>query len=145
MDGFKLKGRFKIENTTTGETRFVENTIHNVGFSTIIGRIGSGLTGSPFSHIALGTGSSTINSSDTALGAETLRLEANSIAQATTSVSNDTLRMIGSFTGDTTETLNEAGIFNLSSAGSMLSRVNFAGVPVVADDAINVTYDISAS
>lgn len=146
MEGLKLTGRLRIENVTQGIVREVDNTIHNVGLAMITNLIGSFSTptGSLYTHIALGTGSSTINSSDTTLGAETMRSGAT-LSQQTTSVTNDTLRFIGSFTGDTTETLNEAGIFNNPSAnvGSMLSRVVFAGVPVVASDAINVTYNVS--
>lgn len=145
MEGIKLRGVFTLENLSTGEFRRVDNTIHNAGFALITSLIGSGLTtGSRFSHIALGTGSSTINSSNTTLGTEAMRSGAY-LSQQTTSVANDTLRMIGSFTGDVTETINEAGIFNSSTAnvGSMLSRVVFAGVPIVATDSVNVTYNVS--
>lgn len=145
MEGLSLQGRFRIENVTQGIVREVQNTIHNAGFATITGLIGSfGTVGSKFTHIALGTGSSTINSSNTTLGTETMR-SGGVASQQTTSVANDTLRLIGSFVGDTTETLNEAGIFNsaTTNVGSMLSRVVFAGVPVVATDAINVTYNVS--
>ena len=146
MDGLKLIGKFRIENLNTGETREVTNTIHNAGLAMITNLIGSFSTptGSRFTHVALGTGSSTINSSNVTLGAEAMRSGAT-LSQQTTSVTNDTLRLIGSFVGDTTETLNEAGIFNNPAAnvGSMLSRVVFAGVPVVASDAINVTYNVS--
>ncbi|MCH7534711.1 MAG: hypothetical protein IH948_03025, partial [Bacteroidetes bacterium] len=76
-------------------------------------------------------------------GTETLRV-ATAGTQQTTTVANDTARFIGSFTGDTTETINEVGIFNIttSNTGSMLARAVFADLNVINNDKINVTYDV---
>lgn len=139
-----IKGKFRIENVTTGQIVESYNTIHNVGLSSIIGLLGSPSVGSPFVYIAIGTGSSTIDATDTSLGTETLRQEADSNTIVTTTVTNDTLRLIGSFTGDTYETLNEIAIFNASglNLGSMIARGVFADTNVSGGDLINTTYDI---
>lgn len=138
-----IKGRVRIENVTTGEVREVNNILVNVGFDALSALTVSDVGGTAFDFLALGTGSDTIVVTDTLLGTETLRT-ATAGTQQTTTVANDTARFIGSFTGDTTETINEVGIFNITTAntGSMLARAVFADLNVINSDNINVTYDI---
>jgi hypothetical protein len=79
---------------------------------------------SAFTYIALGTSGTTPAAGDTALGAE---ISTNSLARAaatctrvTTSVSNDTSQWAYTWTASGASTVNEVGIFNASSAGTML-------------------------
>lgn len=138
-----IRGRVRIENVTTGEVREVDNTIVNIGFDALSRLTVADVGGTAFDFLALGTGSDTIVAGDTLLGTETLRT-ASTGTQQTTTVANDTARFIGSFTGDTTETINEIGIFNITTAntGSMLARAVFTDLNVITNDNINVTYDI---
>ncbi|MCH7568503.1 MAG: hypothetical protein IIA87_03705 [Nanoarchaeota archaeon] len=139
----KITGRVRIENVTTGEIREVNNSLVNIGFDTLSALTLSDVGGTAFDFLALGTGSSTIIATNTLLDTETLRI-ASTGTQQTTNVANDTARFIGSFTGDTTETINEIGIFNITTAntGSMLARAVFADLNVITNDKINVTYNI---
>jgi len=143
-----LKGKFRIENVTTGQVVEQNNSIHNVGFSSTTAFLGSGITNpNSFGYISLGLGSTVINTADTTLGSEYLKQAADSIVQATTSIANDTLKFVGSFTADATKTINEAGIFNAAgtNTGSMLARTGFAGINTSSGDKINLTYSIQAS
>jgi|GEM_PF-3681392 len=143
-----LKGKFRIENITTGQIVNQTNSIHNVGFSSTTAFLGSGIPNpNSFSYISLGVGSSAINTADTTLGSEYLKQSADSIAQTTTTVSNDTLTFEGNFIADAAKTINEAGIFNASgtNTGSMLARTGFADIVAASGDKINVTYSIQVS
>ena len=147
IDLMKLKGAFIIVNTTTGQEVAVPNTTLNVGFSTISALAGSGITApNKFSHIAVGLGSSTVAVTDTILGSEYLRA-ASTQSQTTTTVTNDTLTMIGSFSIDATKTINEAGIFNHATlnTGSMLARTCFADISAISGDSINATWAVKFS
>jgi hypothetical protein len=142
-----IKGCLKLENITTGQVVKVPNTIMNIGFSTISALAGSGITTpNKFGWMALGIGSSTVAATDTTLGSQYLKIvTANS--QTTTTVTNDTLTMIGSFTVDATKTINEAGLFNASglNTGSMLARTCFANILAISGDNVNATWAIKFS
>jgi len=147
MDYMKLKGAFVIVNTNTGQIVEVPNTTMNVGFSTISALAGSGITiPDRFSHTALGLGSSTVTAADTTLGSEAYRV-ATTQSQITTTVTDDTLQMVGSFAIDATKTINEAGVFNHATldTGSMLARTCFADVNCTSGDSINTTWTVKFS
>jgi hypothetical protein len=145
-ENFGLKGYFRIENTTTGETREVPNTIVTLGKAQVAKLFVSGNYASPdpFRWMAIGLGSDTIIVTDTTLGSEAYR-KAISLGSTTTSTTtNDTARFIGSFIIDDSKAINEAGLFNQSGLdlGSMLSRTCFATINAGSNDSINTTWDI---
>jgi len=146
-EGIGLKGCLKLENITTGQVVEVPNTIMNVGFSTVSALAGSGITApNKFGWMALGIGSTTVAATQTTLGSQYLKIvTANS--QTTTTVTDDTLTMIGSFTVDATKTINEAGLFNASglNTGSMLARTCFADISAISGDSINATWKVQVS
>ena len=142
-----LKGKFRIENTTSGEVREIPNTIINVGISTITSLMLSGLSSAnPFDYISLGIGSSTVASSDTTLGSEYLTIQTIN-SQTTSGTTNDTATLVGSFTIDATKIINEAGVFNASGLdiGSIMARTTFENISAVSGDFVNTTWDISLS
>jgi len=150
MDKIGFKGRVKVHNVSTGQIEEVNNTIVNVGLAQVTALLTSDITaGSAFDWLALGIGSSTIAAADTVLGSEYLKYGLGSVTgtQTTTTVTNDTMTLIGSFTSDATKIINEIGIFNQSGldTGSMLARAVFGDVSTISGDKINVTYDVSVA
>lgn len=149
MENIKIQGRFRIENTTTGEVREVNNTVVTLGKSMIAGRAMSGEdlnVGSGFGWMSIGIGSETITAGHTVLGSEYLKYGLGSIAETrtTTTVANDTATWVGSFGITETKTINEAGLFNASGldTGSMLAITNFADIGAGSADNVNATWDI---
>lgn len=54
-------------------------------------------------------------------------------------------RSVATITYDTSETIQEHGIFNASSGGTMMDRSVFTGIPVDDQDQITFTYEITFS
>lgn len=146
-DKIGLSGRVKIVNATTGQVVETPNTIMNIGIAQVAGLITNDVNaGSAFDYLAIGLGSSTLDAAGSGLGSEYLR-ESGAGVQITTTVTNDTMSLVGSFVADATKTVNEVGIFNESGLdlGSMLARAVFADVNAISGDRINVTYDVAVA
>lgn len=93
------------------------------------------------SHMAVGTGSSAAAAGNTALGSESARVSLTS-----STVSSNTITYVASFAAGTgTGALTEAGILNASSGGDMLCRTVFSVVNKGANDAMTITWTITAS
>jgi len=139
---YGLSGKLRIENTTTGEVREIPNTIMNVGKSVISSFIGSDITqGVAFDFMSIGTSGITAAATQTTLGSEQLR-QGTVSSQSTTTTTGDTATFVGSFAISGTLQILEAGIFNASSAGSMLARTTFSAINVVSGDSINASWDV---
>jgi hypothetical protein len=95
---------------------------------------------SPFNYIAIGTGSTAANTSNTQLGTEVSRV-AFSYATTTSSVTMTSVFAPGIGTGSITE----AGIFNAASSGTMLSRTVFDPVNKTASDQLSIIWTINLS
>lgn len=139
---FKLVG--KVHVTVTNEhgeivEQLAANTVMTVGKNFTASRM-VGVASNVMSHMALG--SSSANPTDpaqTALGAELGRV-ALTASTATTNVVTYTATF---GTGVATGAVTEAGIFNASSAGTMLCRVVFAVVNKGANDTIAITWTVT--
>ncbi len=100
-------------------------TITNVGKAKVAGLINGQDTG-PFTFMAIGTDDTPENVGQTALGAEITSLGGERVAaqcsRETTNVTNDTAEWLNvySFTGQLT--VNECGIFDSPSGGTMYMR-----------------------
>lgn len=103
-------------------------------------------TAVPFTYLALGTDDTAVAATDTALGAEItdtgLARAAATISRTTTTLTNDTLRATYTWTASGAKTIEECGLFNASSAGTMLGH-KLTGSKVTANgDEVIVIYDI---
>ena len=88
------------------------------------------------SHMAVGTGSTAAAASDTALGTE---LDRNSLTSTT--VTDNAIAFVCNWAaGDRTGSLTEAGLFNASSAGTMLCHTVFGTVTKAADDGMTIAW-----
>lgn len=94
---------------------------------------------SPFTNMAIGTSSTAASLSDTALGSEVARQTFTS-----SSISSNVLTFVTTYgPGVGTGALTEAGIFNASSGGTMLSHVVFGAVTKGSADSFTITWTIT--
>lgn len=148
---FNFKGSYEIKVIDANgnvKTHFeVPNMITNVGISGVADLIG-GVNGiSDFEYIAIGSGTTGETQSDTTLEYEITSPSSAARQQAskslvTTSVDYDTLQLQATFSFDSDMKITEAGVFNASSGGTMLSRKTFNEVNVSNGDSLQITYKI---
>ena len=146
FESLKAKGSLQIvvhdEQGNLKEELNIDNLVVTVGKGYITSRMKDN-TATAMSHIAVGTGAVAPVAADTALGTEIGTRVAGTVTQQTTSTANDTFRIVATFAaGNGTGALTEAGIFNASSAGTMLSRTTFAAINKAAGDSITITWNI---
>lgn len=127
MNKFKLKGTARaILKYDDGREEVIEqgNMIVNSGFDLLISSLiktGSDRPNS-LSHVAIGTGSTASSSSMTALVAETNR----GVGTWSWSAGSKVFRISTTYAkGSVTGLINEGGVFNASSGGTMFDRVVF--------------------
>jgi len=110
-----------------------KNIITNAGLAEVVRLVFSGLTGTKFGYIAIGTGTTAETASDTALVNEIKRKSAT-VTQTTTTITNDTALLEATFSSADgltgTSAVSEAGVFNASSGGTLLARKTFSAVNV---------------
>ena len=93
------------------------------------------------SHMAVGTSGTAAAAGNTTLGSEAARVSLTS-----STVSNNTITYVATFSeGTGTGALTEAGILNGSSNGDLLCRTVFSVVNKGANDAMTITWTITAS
>ena len=97
-------------------------------------------TGTEPKRIKWGTGTVAPLDDDVALGntsAESAVAGTSSVT--TTDTTNDTYRVVGTMTSNSTQTITEAGLFN--SAEAMFIRGTFDGIPLENGDSIQFTIE----
>ena len=142
-DNLKLKGdvfiTVKDKDGNVKEKRHEENLVVSSGLNFICDRM-EGTSEAVMSHMGLGSGTTAAAAGDTDLGT----LVGSREALDSTTVSSNTITYVASFeAGDATGTITEAGIFNASTAGTMLCRVVFPAIGKQADDTMSVTWVIT--
>lgn len=152
-DHMKGTGIFHIvvrdKNGRIKEGRIVKNLITTVGKALIAGRINGSGAPAAATYLAVGTGTTAANASDTTLGTEITdsglaRVNAT-VSLVTTTTTNDTAQLLTTFTVTGTKAVTEAGILNASSSGTLLSRQVFSAVNVVNGDSLQLTYKVACS
>jgi len=143
QDSLKLKGdvfiTVKDKDGNVKEERHEKNLVVSAGLNFICDRM-EGTTEAVMSHMALGAGTTAAAAGDTDLES----LLGSREALDSTTVSANTITYVSSFeAGDATGTVTEAGIFNASTAGTMLCRVVFPAIGKQADDTMSVTWVIT--
>ena len=117
-----------------------KNLVVNVGKNFVASRM-VGTASAVMSHMAVGSNNTAAAAGDTALGAELGR-----VALATSTATTNVVTYTATFPAGTgTGAIVEAGIFNASSAGTMLCRTVFAVVNKGVDDALSITWTITIS
>ncbi len=125
-----------------------EVTIHNkmttASFAVIAGLVGNTGAQTAFGYLAVGTSNTAVSAAHTALQAEIvdsgLARAATTNTRITTTQTNDTLSFSKTFTVTGSKAIEEVGIFNASSAGTMLARALTGTFNVVNGNTIVATY-----
>jgi hypothetical protein len=144
-DQIKLTGEVKIVvfNEKTGEvkeSRTIPNLVVSAGKAFVASRL-VGTSQAVMSHMALGAGTTAPAPGDTTPGSELGRTALGGSSAAGAVVTYSATFGAGVATGAVTE----AAILNAPSGGTMLCRTTFAVVNKGADDAMAVTWAVTAS
>ena len=143
LDSLKFAGRLNIvlvdKDGNIKEQREETNLVVNAGLNFICDRM-EGTSQNAMSHMGVGSSSAAPTAGDTDLGS--LIGSRESIDSA--AVSANTIQYSCTFeAGDGTGGIQEAGIFNAASGGTMLCRTTFDVVNKQADDTMTITWTIT--
>jgi hypothetical protein len=128
-------GNLKLEQET-------DNLVVTAGKTHIASRMG-GTSSAVMSHMAVGTTNTAAAAGDTTLAAE---VGSSRTALTSYNPSTNTIVAICTFgAGVGTGALVEAGLFNASSAGTMLCRTVFSTINKAAGDSLTITWTITIS
>lgn len=122
----------------------VKNKMTNASLAAITGLVGNTGSQTAFTYLALGTSSTAVSAAHTALQAEItdsgLARAAATVSRATTTQTNDTLLLEKEWTATGSKTIEEVGIFNDASAGTMLARALTGSISAVSGNVIGGSY-----
>lgn len=149
MDSIKIKGQIDFEiRGVDGKVRdrwTVYNSVVNAGFAQLALLAGDA-SATPFTYLELGTSSTAVAAAQTALQAAIttggLERAAATVSRVTTTVTNDTLQLVKTWTSSASHTVEEVGIFNASSAGTMLARALTGTKTVASGETLTGTYKV---
>lgn len=141
---FDIKGRVRIRAVDIDGNLICdkkkENLIVTAGKTEVLNLITADTSGTTFDYIAIGTDSSAPAAGDTVLGSEYVRGNATGSVAGTTASFAITLGISNDGTA-----INEYGIFNDSSSGTMLSRTTASTLNLDSGSTVTVNWDIIAS
>jgi len=151
IEDLKMKGWIDIKITRvngTVEEFTVYNSIMNVGFAQLALLAGDA-SAVPFTYLEVGTSSTAVAASQTALQAAItdtgLARAVATVSRVTTTQTNDTLQLLYTWTASGTKAIEEIGIFNAASTGTMLSRALTGTTTVNNGDELQATYKVKFS
>lgn len=152
MDKIKLKGIYKIEvldiKGSVRKSWTVDNTVVTAGKAQLALLAGDA-SATPFTYLAVGTSSTAVSAGQTALVAEItdtgLARAAATVSRTTTTVTNDTLSLVYTWTASGAKTIEEVGVFNASSSGTMLSRALTTSTVMASGETLKITYLLALS
>ena len=149
QESIKVTGKLSIvvrdESGAVKDQRDINNLVVTTGKTFIASSLLKTTTNSPaaMSHMAVGTGATAAAAGDTALGAE---IAASRTALGTATSSGAVVTYAATFAaGVGTGAVTEAGIFNASSAGTMMCRTVFSVVNKGANDSMTITWTVTIS
>jgi hypothetical protein len=145
----KIKGIYEFEIRDTDgnirDTWTVENLVVNAGLAQLALLTGDA-SATPFTFLAVGTDSTAVAGSQTTLVAETttsgLERKAGTVSRVTTTATNDTYQITTTWTATGSVTVEEVGVFNDASAGTMLSRALTTTKAVTSGETLTGTYKL---
>jgi len=150
MDNIKLTGKYHLVCKDKDGNIKWEETINNLVVSAgkaQLALLAGDATATPFTFVAVGTSSTAVSVGQTTLSAETttngLSRAAGTVSRTTTTVTDDTLSITKTFTATGTIVVEEIGIFNASSAGTMLSRALTSTKTVLNTETLTCTYTLA--
>lgn len=111
------------------------NRIKGAGTEPVYVGVGTGATGAARTAVV----------ADTALSTAVESRVAGTSTQQTTSVTNDTYQVVGTVTATASRAVDEAGLFDASSAGNMYLSATFPVVNLSSGDSIQATLKVQYS
>ena len=144
-DGLKIKGSFMAtlrHKDGSVEVRRKDNLILNVGFDFICDAIANSARGDVMGYTAVGTGTTAVAATQTALVSELARLAATYAHTTGTKVFTLTTYFAA---GVATGAITEAGICNASSGGTFLDCVVFDVINKASDDELTTNFQFTLS
>lgn len=142
VENIKATGRLNIQivgpDGNVKDEREIDNLVVTAGLGYIASRM-KDATATAMSHMALGSGTTAAAAGQTALVTELGRT-----ALTSTTVTGAQVQYVATFgAGTATGAVTEAGIFNASSAGTMLCRTVFSVVNKDAGDTMSITWTVT--
>lgn len=144
QEELKASGALRVvltgPNGEIKEEHEFKNLVVTTGKNFVASRM-VGATANVMSHMGIGSDGTAPAAGNSALGAELGR-----VALSSSNASANVVTYTATFPAGTgTGAVVEAGVFNASSAGTMLCRTTFAVVNKGADDAMSVTWTVTIS
>lgn len=148
-DSIKIKGQIDFvitdKNGVIKDKWTVYNTVTNAGLA-LLASLAGDAAAVPFTYLAVGTSNTAAAASQTALAGEItdsgLARAAATVSRVTTTQTNDTLQLVKAWSVSGTKTVEEIGIFNDPTTGTMLSRAVTGSKAVVNGDTLTATYKV---
>ena len=152
-DGTRPRGIFELihrgQDGRIKGVRISKNLVTNAGFAGIASRINGAGAEAAGTYLAVGTGTNAAAAGDTTLQTEItdsgLARAAATASRVTTTVTNDTARLVYTWSVSGTKAVTEAGYLNASSSGVLFARSVFSAVNVVNGDSLQLTYNIKVA
>lgn len=146
----KLHGFFRGVHIRNGkvidDSGWIPNIITDTGLAQLA-LVAGDASAVPFTYLAVGSSSTAVANNQTALVAEIstagLSRIGATVSRVTTTVSNDTLQLYYEFSVSDTISVEEVGVFNAASSGTMLARALTGTKSFVNGDKYQVTYKVS--
>ena len=145
-DAIKMTGNLKLvltdENGNIKQEEEVKNLGVTVGKNFIASRM-KDATATAMTHMEVGTSTQAAAVGDTALIAA---VASSRVTLTSTTVTTNSVAYVATFPAGTgTGALTEAGIFNASSAGTMLCRTVFSVINKGAADTLGITWTVTVN
>jgi hypothetical protein len=144
QDSIILTGALKIVLTDAQgnikDEQEVKNLVVTTGKNFIASRM-KDATATAMTHMAIGSGTTAAAAGDTTLGTELGR-----VALTSTTVTTNNVAYVATFPAGTgTGAVTEAGLFNASSAGTLLCRTVFSVINKGAADTLGITWTVTVN
>ncbi len=140
-----LKTAYTLKHARLIDSWTAYNSVMNAGRAQIASLIGDA-TAVPFTYMELGTSNTAVAVTQTALQAAIttsgLARAAATISRIQTNVANDTYKAVYTWTASGSQTVEEIGIFNAASTGTILSRALTGSKSLVSGDQLMATYTL---
>ena len=120
------------------------NTACNTGKAQIAGYI-SGIVANNtnmFKYLAIGTGTTAAATTDTTLVSEVGTRVTATNSRQTTTYTNDTSRLLGTFTFNASTAITEAGVFDASTTGTVCARQTVGTLSMASGDSLVLQWDL---
>ena len=145
-DAIKMTGNLKLvltdEHGNIKQEEEVKNLVVTVGKNYIASRM-KDATATAMTHMEVGTGTTAAAVGDTTLQTA---VASSRVTLTSTTVTTNSVAYVATFPAGTgTGALTEAGIFNASSAGTMLCRTVFSVINKGAADTLGITWTVTVN